>query len=269
MKLFTIQPKSVLNEINKKGFYTCDIKKSSTVDLTDENKSYNKFYNAYKYLVSKMNEKIENKENIEFPVWAWYKYKDYTFNDFASYENGEDIYFIEIEIDDDKVLLTDHSDWHAVLNDYPIIDENKDFDKEWERLNSLSSSNLKKEKLSSWEKIFLDKDSKNNYIQATFFILKKENIKNVIQIKKTIDTMGLESLADDLKEYNNLSFYKITKEDIPSVLENYKENAYNTYKYKNNLSDFELLEKQVLSDKEKDIIEKIEKHFAIENEISK
>lgn len=269
MKLFTIQPKSVLNEINKKGFYTCDIKKSSTVDLTDENKYYNKFYSAYKYLVSKMNEKIENKENIEFPVWAWYKYKDYTFNDFTSYQNDEDIFFLELEIDDKDVLLTDYDDWHAVLNDCPVIDDDKDFDKEWERLEALPKDIYQKEKNKSWDKIFLDKNSTNNYIQATFFILKKENIKNVIQIKKTIDTMSLGLLADDLKEYDDLSFYKITKEDIPSVLENYKENAYNTYKYKNNLSDFVLLEKQVLSDKEKDIIEKIEKHFTIENEISK
>ena len=263
MKLFTIQPESVLEQIDKYGFYTCNINKSEFVDVNDKNKEYNRIYNAYNYLSKEMNKRIDNKERIEYPVWAWYKFKDYNFNDFAMY-NKDTLYFLEIEIPDKDVVLTDYNTWHMVLNNTVILEDDDNFDAKWERLEHLSSSEYEKEKLSSWEKIFLDKDSDCDYIQATFFILKKDNIKNILEIKHTMD---VEMLAYDIKEGEKINIDNLS--DFKENLENYKENLINTYKYKNNCTEFDLIGKDIFTNEQKENIQIIENYISKEKTLER
>lgn len=263
MKLFTIQPENVLEQIDKYGFYTCDINKSEFVDVNDKNKKYNKIYNAYNYLSKKMNEMIDNKEGINHPVWAWYKFKDYTFNDFAMYDKNP-LYFLEIEIPDKDVVLTDYSAWHMVLNNTVILEDDDDFDMQWERLENLPSKEYEKEKLSSWKKIFLDKNADCDYIQATFFILKKDNIKNILEIKHTID---VETLASDIKEGEKIDIDNLS--DLKEGLENYKENIINTYKYKNNCTEFDLIGKNIFTNAQKENIKIIENYISKEQSLER
>jgi len=96
---------------------------------------------------------------------------------------GENV-VIELEIPDDEVLLSDHENWHCVLNDWYLHDVN-DEEGKWEEndawFDNLPSDVKESVKRNSWEKIF-DKDETDNdwdFVQATFWELRVEQVKNV------------------------------------------------------------------------------------------
>lgn len=103
---------------------------------------------------------------------------------------------MEIEIPEQDVLLSEFSNWHAVLNEAPIdnwkkISKKTDLlDKEAGRMLALKEYplELQKEIEKSWEAIFninrRDKEvgrthKRNRSIQATFWVLKPEHIVSV------------------------------------------------------------------------------------------
>ena len=103
---------------------------------------------------------------------------------------------MEIEIPDNMVLLSDFSNWHNVLNQYPLTNW-KRIDKKTDLLEKEAGKSLgfddypvdiQKEIEKSWEAIFdLDRRDKevgrtykrNRSIQATFWMLKPENVISV------------------------------------------------------------------------------------------
>lgn len=187
MRLWTIQPVEVYREIEKNGYYVCDIEqaraRSEYFDVC--------FKDAYDWLVEKMKEKIgEPPVGVEYPVWAWHTYdwkrKSSDLRSRQGYR-GQEMVRMEIEIPDNEVVLSDFDAWHNVLNKWYAIDcdNEEEYDREYEKFEKLSPEEQKRVTIESWDKIFdltpIDTDWIKNgaYIQATFWKLNKNQIKKV------------------------------------------------------------------------------------------
>lgn len=73
---------------------------------------------------------------VIYPIWAWHtldwqhEKPDFRGTEFRSYR-GKHV-CIEIEISEDKVLLSDEVEWHFVLNDIytPSVQNQKELDRQ-------------------------------------------------------------------------------------------------------------------------------------------
>lgn len=183
MRLWTMQPPEVLEIIEKTGKFTCDKEKSYWHD--DEY-----FCRAYDYMIAQMHiNNIRQPKNTTWPIWAWHtwnwKHKKPDLRNIGLGKRGRKCVCIELEIPDNKVLLSDELQWHCVLNnDYnnPGKTEEK-----WDYYNDIYESlkfPFQKEiiKIASWNNIFDVTPCDNGfvangkYIQAVFWEIKKENI---------------------------------------------------------------------------------------------
>ena len=183
MKLWTLQPVEVYNFIMKNGVYRCKPELSEC--LTEMN-----FYDAYDWLVGQMKEKIgQPPQNVKYPVWAWHttygkhKKPDLRRMDFKS---KEPMVCLEIEKSDDQVLLSDEENWHFVLSNWYFSKSEEDYN----TFELMSPDEQEIIKRKSWERIFLidtfkdDWISRGMFIQATFWELKKSDIRKVIYYGK-------------------------------------------------------------------------------------
>ena len=181
MTLWTIQPISVYENLIETGRYICDINKSGMED----------FRNAYDWLAEQMISKIgAPPEGVKYPVWAWFKdgekYKpDLRHARFAYGKKGEKFVCIEIEVPNDMVVLSDFDDWHMILSDDLISFTEEEWDQLQGKYDLLSESDRLKMKYDNWQRVF-DVDFFENewtrrgeYIQATFWELRKDQIKGV------------------------------------------------------------------------------------------
>lgn len=192
MVLWTIQPYNVYEEIQKKNSYRCDPKLSVLLEIDE-------FRNAYKWIAKQMKKAVGMPpENIKYPVWAWYAIEgQHRRPDTrkASFKVTEKSVLMEIEIPDKKVLLTDHTNWHMVLNNcinykasYMIGATDEELEEQIETEDKYYNKLLAKEKIKykqkSWEKIICSPEDNIAYIQATFWELKKEQIIKVWVLRR-------------------------------------------------------------------------------------
>lgn len=192
MRLWTIQGIEIYEQLQRDGMVYCT--KPSWSD--DE-----KFMRAYHWMAEQMKRHIGEPpiKEIEYPMWAWYQYNSTKSNkpprSFSNIPKGLSVY-MEIEIPDKDILLSEFSNWHAVLNQCPLSDWKKIdrktnlLDKEQGRRLEFDEYplDIQKEIEKSWEAIFdldrRDKDvgrthKRNRSIQATFWMLKPEHIISV------------------------------------------------------------------------------------------
>ena len=193
MKLWTIQPKKVLEIILSKGSFSCD----------ENNKKFqNDFKSSYDWLVSKMDSRgIYHPEELSYPIWAWYRYDGK--NELPNILEDEDYFskeekyvWIELEVPIKEVLLSDYNAWHYVLNKW-YLDDSKN-EEEWTKIQEEYDAKPFDERetlmIKSWDKIFnidifeIINEEGNTWIsngknvQATFWKIKKEYVKNVIEV---------------------------------------------------------------------------------------
>ena len=113
MVLWTVQPTTVVEELEKEGVYRCNPQKAPCL-------SDGSFTNAYRWLVKQMYTIIGNSpKGINYPVWAWYiTDKKHQRPDMrkSAFRVFEPSCLIELEVPDNEVLLTDYNAWHCVLN---------------------------------------------------------------------------------------------------------------------------------------------------------
>ncbi|EID84763.1 hypothetical protein MSI_17110 [Treponema sp. JC4] len=181
MRLWTIQPENVYNLLISSEFFYCK------PELSECLSSFN-FENAYSWLVSKMENLIGPKPPyVKYPVWAWHTFDgkhskpDLRKTEFRYFT--ESSVCIEIEIPDKDCCLTDEEEWHIVLNNCFNTKylHNLDFENAEECFEKLPPKEQKFIKEKSWDCIF--DISQSNYIQATFWELRKENIIRTWSIK--------------------------------------------------------------------------------------
>lgn len=187
MIIWTIQPYSVYQQLESKGQFYCDPEKS-------ENLKENNFQIAYNWMIKQMKRrKILPPKDVKVPLWAWYR-RDYKHvrPDFRWVRDSEIEVCMEINIPEEKVLLSDFEAWHFVLNDWyysPATNE-----QEWERLekkfDSLPERKQKQVKEKSWQRIF-DTDirhgkwtSNGETIQACFWMLEMSQVRKAWLLKK-------------------------------------------------------------------------------------
>lgn len=177
MKLWTIQPIEAIKEIENKGYYSTNIEE---IDLD--------FIKSYDWIVEKMKNTIgDAPEGIKYPLWAWHTYNgkhqrpDFRNSGYA--KRGSNLCCIEFEIEENKVLLSDFDSWHIVLNNgfYFDFENEKESSKKYENILKLPKEEQQKEKVKTWDKVFINKEnlSNTNYIQATFWKLEKEKITDI------------------------------------------------------------------------------------------
>lgn len=183
MRLWTIQPPEAVDIIEKTGRFSCEKEKSE---------NYKDFRDAYLWLVEQMDmRKIYHPEGLILPLWAWHtrdwKHKKPDFRTTGLDTPGKRCSCIEFEIDDSQVLLSDYYAWHSVLNNGYLNNSQteEEWDKENARFDTLSGTEKEKLILESWQNIFdvepyeNDFFPKGKYIQAVFWALKKDMIRDI------------------------------------------------------------------------------------------
>ena len=168
MRLTTVQPYEVLENLRSSGRFVCDITKSSLASSKDC-----VFRVAYNWLVQKMEKRIGPAPiGVKYPIWAWYRNDD----DYANwYSDGRRYAKITIDIDSSRVVLSDYVDWHCVLNNCPLLDgaiSEEEFDSEWDSCVAAGPEAVQ----ATWEQVFRS-DSK--YVQATFWELRLSDVVDV------------------------------------------------------------------------------------------
>lgn len=182
MILWSIQPEKVYEIILKEGVYRCE---ESYIDPD--------FKKAYDWLVDEMVKRIgPQPDGVRYPVWAmhtWYgkrKKPDFRSLRWDWGSKGETFVCLEIDVPDDKVVLSDCDYWHSVLNDFPLTKTDEEFDELAKIYDPLPEDQKKIYRENSWQGIFsfgnIEKDTwadSGKYVQATFWELRKEQIQKV------------------------------------------------------------------------------------------
>lgn len=182
MTLWTIQPEEVYQQIQKTGIYRCDFKKSQMTDLREQ----------YDWLVQEMKARIgEPPEGVFYPVWAWYMWEgarkkpDLRRERWGNGWIGDRFVCMEIEIPDDKLVLSDFDSWSIILLNGLLTDteeEEKILEKAYEAMPPEAQREFKYQ---NWKNVFDLSYVENGWIhkgdsiQATFWELRKENIRKV------------------------------------------------------------------------------------------
>ena len=181
MKLWTIQKAEVLEILERDGIYRTNTAACHNPDLSE----------AYDWLNTYLEKKDIKPEGVDYPIWAWFRHdrkeKKPDLRKAAYAAPGTKCVCIELEIPDNKVLLSDYDAWHAVLNKWWIDDSTneEEWDKNHDWFDTLSFEERKVLMEKSWEKIFdielredpTNWDSNGKYIQAVFWELRKEYVK--------------------------------------------------------------------------------------------
>lgn len=182
MRLWTAQTVAVYENLIKTGIHYCD-----------ENKirDFEWWKRAYDWFAEKMAERVgAPPANVKYPIWLWYKWNArHRKPDLRSRSSfgpkGQNMVMLEVEIPDDKVVLSDFDNWHYVLNNsysYSMAHSEKEFDEIDERLDSLPEDERQIEIEKSWDSIFDITPFKNEFtengtwVQATTWELKSEYI---------------------------------------------------------------------------------------------
>jgi hypothetical protein len=177
-----MQPKSVYDMVLQDGKYQCDPTLMSMPEFTD----------AYDWLAHQMANKIGlPPEGVRYPVWAWYsqngkhKKPDLRTERWGYGPGDEDYVCLELEVPDDKVLLSDFDSWHAVLNGSWIADSEAEWDEMESKFDSMTGEEKRRFLTQNWERVFdtspVNNDwmSRGSWVQATFWTLEREYVRKV------------------------------------------------------------------------------------------
>lgn len=180
-----MQPVEVYDILMCDGIFICDPQKAPEPT----------FFNAYDWLNKYLDKKDPKPAHVQYPIWAWYRFdskeKKPDLRHSCYGYRGDKMVCIELEIPDDKVLLSDFDLWHFPLNGWFLDDcfhdgyGEEEYDKNHEWFESLSKEERQELKEKSWEQIFNveryenDWISRGKYVQAVFWELKREYVRKV------------------------------------------------------------------------------------------
>lgn len=182
MILWTIQPIEVYELIQETGVYHCQLERSMLSDFREQ----------YDWLAQEMRTRIgEPPTGVSHPVWAWYmrggkrKKPDLRAERWKNGWKGERFVCMEIDIPEEKLVLSDFDAWSIILLHGLISDSEEEdgrLEAEYDRLPEAEKVSYRNR---NWTRVFdltyLDNDwmHRGDFIQATFWELKREDIRKV------------------------------------------------------------------------------------------
>jgi len=189
MTVWTIQPASALEDIERNGVFRCDESKSFNLSKPDSLKP------AYKWLMGRMEERIgPPPEGVAYPVWAWHTWdflRQPPEPDSAAFlrTEGEKV-LLELDIPENALVLTDYEAWQGVMMDsfVPGTADPETLEIMARRLETLEGEELRREIISSWDNVFItdpvntQEYTRGRYVQATFWELRREYVVNTRRI---------------------------------------------------------------------------------------
>ena len=182
MRLITYQSKEAVDILLSTGeLKITDTNQMRTYHFFGDSFGVNRFKEGYDYIINRMHKLIKDKydydSDIISPIWGWYKYVDINeLND-----DNKALYRLEIEIDDNKVLLSDFDYYeNVVIAGIALFYSSEKKRREVEEL-------AKKEGIEAIYKLYDKMINKNHlkkadYIQATFWKLKKEYVISITKV---------------------------------------------------------------------------------------
>lgn len=136
MKLVTFQSLDAVKDLFNKGYLEC---KKEKIELE-------KFGTTYKWMINKMNERVDNPYKVDYPIWCWVKCYNFICPPRRKGENviGPDVK-ITFRKKEKDVFITDFRRYSFLLNNIYIPNTLKDkemFDKKLKKYN-ITSDDLK------------------------------------------------------------------------------------------------------------------------------
>jgi len=207
MKVWSFQPKHIVDLVNEKTFLLADASKGDNWEFEFPNGHISEgFQKPYKW----MKEVFTELRGIEVEGDLWWAFAKRP--DLRSWRyrfHGEDTVLIELDIPECEVLISDHGAWHSVLNGSHCSLTREDDDLFYETYYNINISDRKdfqrtviteeikaqgeELKRKSWYQIFdleaiqsseyLNGNNRELLLQAVFPVLRKENIVKVIHYK--------------------------------------------------------------------------------------
>jgi hypothetical protein len=120
MKYYTLQTLQAWNEAKEKDYL-----------VGNEQYAISEFQRYYKWMMNQMYKRLEDYNN-EYPIWLWLSL------DHVHIEStlDDDYVLLEVELPEDKVLLSKFDAWHVILNDGYFSDDIEGINQEedWEML---------------------------------------------------------------------------------------------------------------------------------------
>ena len=221
MKLVTFQTIEAVNDLFKKGYLECN-KNKINLEKTGP---------TYKWIVNKMNERISNLNNVEYPIWCWVK----CYNGICPpKKKGKRVEGFDVKITFNKtekdVFITDFRRYSFLLNNTYIPNSLKEKE-EFERL--LEKYNITKEELKAYvrpdkykshrtDKEYIDVCNK---IRKTFdrCITKNSNVLQGCVWRINLDEVEkIEILKDDGYVYGSLNYIRSNGKRIDWQKDYYK-----------------------------------------------
>lgn len=193
MRIWTRQKLKFWEQLKCEGVAYC----------TEESWWYEKYRFAYDWLVGQMNIRLFPAPipEIKLPLWGWVQYNNYKSRKpkFTPEKDERGFYpqvLIEVEIPNEMLLQSNFYLWEChCMNGWHIGD--KKLEKEIQIFEDSNNKTcgfleypdeLKQRIMKSWEcifdldyrsRIYCDRPRRNKSIQATFWLLRKEWVKNV------------------------------------------------------------------------------------------
>jgi len=195
MKLWTIQDIEAYKQLKKDGV----LHANEEYLWCEDSLKY-----AYDWMASELAKKDSKPDGIRYPIWAWYQWegkrKKRDMRERGFSKRGNRVVQLEIEIPEEKVLLSDFNVFHCVLNNIYVCsseEESDQFEKWYEsqcikygdwKYDTSQNEKLqivKKKIVESWAGVFdLTKEDDNwlygknedKSIQAVFWELKEDQV---------------------------------------------------------------------------------------------
>lgn len=183
--LFTYQKKEALDKLQSEGVLRLKKEDRNLTHLHryDDN-DYNHFEFPYKYMIHKMKEKLPppKYDDTYYPIWAWQKVEGDEEPSEAFDKIHAGCYKLKLEIDDNRLLLSDFDMFSALIMGVRAFDKKEDEKIGNDTFDSFFHPSL--------EKMFTLHRKRNHYygfsykdetIQATFWELYLEDVIEIFE----------------------------------------------------------------------------------------
>jgi hypothetical protein len=175
MLAWTIQPLTIMQDIEQYGTFRCDPSRSFNLSKTNSLKP------AYRWLMREMRERIgAAPEGVVYPIWAWHtwegEHKAPDPDSAAFLQRTEDKVYLTLDLPEDHAILTDYEKWQSVMMNTFLFwgRTEEEVQQQIDEADSLEGEVLETAMQKSWQNVFQLADA--HYIQATFWEIRREYI---------------------------------------------------------------------------------------------